>query len=182
MDRDNFIKKRYDTIRDKFIKNLVYDNTKTPFQVIDILKDALYYNVRNDVVDKYIVLGERISDKKPHVSQMKNIGGELKKLNKYKFLVIGGAMLYNKTVYHKTHKEAWEEINRFVENDRSGNILSVVAYELNGETTRALEGLENMFKEPTEGVRAAVVKDFIPNYEYNPCECRKKKLERIEKD
>jgi len=53
---------------------------------------------------------------------------------------------------------------------------------LNGETTRAFEGLETMFKEPINDpttVRGAVVKDFLPNYVYKGCDCREKKIKRI---
>ena len=178
-----FNKKMFKDKKQSFLKQLVYDETKNIHQVKCILKDALYYKVAPKIILDYInryeeYIVEELKVKK-HVAQISSVVDELKSYSQYKYLIIGGAMMEHITIYEKSHKDAWSVVSGLI-NDKNGNILTALCYELNGDTTRSFEGLEKMFKEPIQHqVRGAVVKDFLPNYSYIPCNCRENKIKRI---
>lgn len=190
--KEDFNKKMSKKIRTDYIKNLVFDNTKTFTQVYSIFEHCVHYQFRNDVVDKYIVYSKNIKQKsnskinnkyqESKYIKMNKITEKLKSLTVFKFLLFGGAMLDHRTVYHYTNAEAWAEIGDMIQ-ERHGNYYSAIAY-FDNDINSALKQLEKFLIKPiTNKVSAASVFDFIPDYKIEQCNCqtieRKKKLKNI---
>jgi hypothetical protein len=164
---DKFKIKRFQDLKTRFLKDLKYDKNINSAKIGIILKDALYYQLVPDAIKDYIKLFEDKKEtlSKGHIRSIKKIIDELTSYSQYRFLMIGGAMMEHKTIYEKSHLEAWQTISEEIA-ERSGYILTALCYEMDGKSTRAFENIEAMFKDPTDGVRGAVVKDFLPEYKY----------------
>jgi hypothetical protein len=182
MDIDKFKNRKELQYKEKWIKNLIYKSNLSDIKIKNILEDALYYKHKSQIINKYINQAKTNTNSYRTVKQKQiiNIITELEQYSEYKFLVIGGAMLTNKTIYEKSHKDAWENINNYIIDYHGGAILSAIAYELDGVSTNAIENIEKMFKQPDEKIRSALMSDFLKFKPIDPCSiCRKKKMKNI---
>jgi len=175
------IENRY---KDRWLNKLTYVDDLKDYEVLNILEDALYYQFVSNIIKQYIIQAKNNADNyRTHVNRkLIKIIVELEKYSEYKFLVIGGAMLENKTIYEISNKKAWSNINYFVENKRAGAVLSVIAYELNGVSTNSIETLQKMFLESTDKISVVKMSKFLDFEPIDHCGiCRKKKLKSIAK-
>jgi len=162
-------------------KGLIYEEGLNQVKIRFILTDALYYNKIPHIIRQYISQAKNNLNtyNKTSKKRISDLITELELYSEYKFLIIGGAMLEKRTIYEKSHSDAWETINKIITNELHGMVLSTIAYELNGVSTNAIENLEKMYLRPTKDkIRAALMSDFLPNFKPMEC-CREEKLKSI---
>lgn len=164
----------------KVLSLLDNENFEDIEEIDNILIDCFFYEYANEniiklcnkLIEKRDVFkeGRHYKDLNEYERRFNSLCGRARVIleyTPYKFFFMGGATAEHRTLYAKSHIEAWNKANTYCIDSFGGNVRAIICLTKDGEDIGTLKNLEAMFAPMPENpkeVRSVRAVDFIPNY------------------